>query len=172
MAMVAKAARKSDESVQWDTVWFVGIIPMAVVVAAVGLSFWTKLGVASLAAGLPIIGISVFVGLYEGGHDIRSALAGAFMMAWLFLFAITFNATIRDILKPEDSRAAVTAAAAKTEREERNIARALADDFKTMGIFVFSFYFGGLAVQKTVANLTGHADSGEPGSAAPAASTR
>jgi uncharacterized membrane protein len=172
MAMIAKAKTDGDKT-SWDSVWFVGIIPMVIVVVAIALSFKHSLGVAPLAAGLPIIGISVFVGLYEDARDLRGALAGAFMMAWLFLFAMTFNATVRDILRHDPGPAQSTtpaastgsttaagdqtdkAAAAKAETDELNIARSLADDFKTLGVFVFSFYFGGLALQKTAANVKG-----------------
>jgi hypothetical protein len=168
VAMISKAAKGGDKT-SWDSVWFVGIIPMVVVVVSIALSFDHSLGVAPLAAGLPIIGISVFVGLYEDAHDLRAALAGAFMIAWLFLFAMTFNAAVRDILRhdpgPAQSTATDTtaaaadqtdkAAAAKAKTDELNIARSLADDFKTLGVFVFSFYFGGVALQKTAANLKG-----------------
>ncbi len=70
----------------------------AVIVLTVVISIWRN-DLASLAAGIPLIGVISFTGIYLETRRLRHAIAGSIVLIYISLLGFFFNGQVHDALR-------------------------------------------------------------------------
>ncbi len=121
---------------RWVTVACIGLLN--IVLLAVGV--WSTLtrfpmkdlGLAGLAVSLAAIGIVTFLAFYNDSADIRTAIAGSFVVVYFAVLTVSLNKQV-------------------SEKIDTGGAKMLFDNFTTLVGVIVSFYITGKTIEKVAA---------------------
>lgn len=122
---------------QWVTIGLVGILNIAIIILAICMTFEEFPGpqtIAGIAAALTAMPIITFLALFKDSGDIRTAIAGSFVILYFAFMAAGLNSLI-------------------SERLDVGFGRTMFDSVNTLVGVIVGFYITGKTVERATESI-------------------